>query len=129
MKRKFTFFIKDILESLESISNFIEGLDYQNFIEDDKTLSAVVRKIEIIGEATKNIPSSVTSKYINIPWSDMAKMRDKVIHSYFGIDYQTIWNVVKIRFPEMKPELEKLLVELSSDDNQKNLFQESDLDN
>ncbi len=122
MKRKFTFFIKDILESLESISNFIEGLDYQNFIEDDKTLSAVVRKIEIIGEATKNIPSSVTSKYTSIPWSDMAKMRDKVIHSYFGIDYQTIWNVVKIRFPKMKPELEKLLVELSSDNHQKNLF-------
>ncbi len=122
MKRKFTFFIKDILESLESISNFIEGLDYQNFIEDDKTLSAVVRKIEIIGEATKNIPSSVTSKYTSIPWSDMAKMRDKVIHSYFGIDYQTIWNVVKIRFPEIRPELEKLLVELSSDNHQKNLF-------
>jgi uncharacterized protein with HEPN domain len=97
-------------------------MDYKSFANDDKTLSAVVRKIEIIGEATRNIPSSITDKYTNIPWSDMAKMRDKVIHSYFGIDYMTIWNVVKIRFPEMKPELEKILTELNNDDMQENLF-------
>jgi len=118
MKRKFTFFIKDILESINSISEFINDLEYQNFVKDDKTISAVVRKIEIIGEATKNIPSSVTDKYTNIPWSEMAKMRDKVIHSYFGIDYMTIWNVAKIRLPGMKPELERILIELINDDNQ-----------
>lgn len=103
MKRKFIFFIKDILECINSISEFIGGMEYENFKDDDKTISAVIRKIEIIGEATKNIPNTITEKYTDIPWSDMAKMRDKIIHSYFGIDYLTIWNVAKIRFPEMKP--------------------------
>ena len=103
MKRKFTFFINDILESIDSISEFIADMDYQKFTNDDKTLSAVIRKIEIIREATKNIPSSITDKFKNVPWADMAKMRDKIIHSYFGIDHLTIWNVTKIRFPEMKP--------------------------
>ncbi len=97
-------------------------MDYQNFISDDKTFSAVIRKIEVIGEAAKNIPSSITEKYNNIPWSDMARMRDKVIHSYFGVDYLTIWNVAKVRFPELKPEIEKILIDLRKDDNQSDLF-------
>ncbi|MEO8210105.1 MAG: DUF86 domain-containing protein [bacterium] len=122
MKREFTFFINDILESIDSISDFIRDMDYKNFADDDKTSSAVIRKIEIIGEATKNIPTSITEKYANIPWSEMAKIRDKIIHSYFGIDYMTIWNVAKIRFPEMKPEIEKILIDLSNEDNQQNLF-------
>lgn len=102
MKRKFIFFIQDMIDGINSISSFIVDMDYQDFINDDKTVSAVTRKIEIIGEAAKNVPSSITEKYSNIPWSDMAKMRDKVIHSYFGIDYLTIWNVAKFRFTEMK---------------------------
>ena len=122
MKRKFTFFINDILESIDSISEFIADMDYQKFTNDDKTLSAVIRKIEIIGEATKNIPTSITDKYKNVPWADMAKMRDKIIHSYFGIDHLTIWTVAKIRFPEMKPKIESILTDLSDDNNQQNLF-------
>jgi uncharacterized protein with HEPN domain len=123
MKRKFVFFIKDIIESIESISTFIDGMVYEDFIKDDKTFSAVLRKIEIIGEATKNIPVFIIEKYTNIPWSNMARIRDKVIHSYFGIDYLTIWNVAKIRFPEMKPELEKILEETKDDKDQQNLFE------
>ncbi|MEO8447201.1 MAG: DUF86 domain-containing protein [bacterium] len=124
MKRRFAFSIKDIITSIESITKFTMNMNYENFANDDKTSSAVIRKIEIIGEATKNIPSSITDKYTSIPWSDMAKIRDKVIHSYFGIDYLTIWNVSKIRFPEMKPELERILVEVSKEDMQEDLFNE-----
>lgn len=85
MKRKYSLFVSDILESINSISEFIKEMNYKIFIEDDKTFSAVVRKIEIIGEASKNIPSSIKDNYTNIPWSDMAKLRDKVIHSYFEL--------------------------------------------
>ena len=122
MKRKFEFFLKDIIESIKSINDFIHKMDFQKFSSDDKTSSAVIRKIEIIGEATKNIPDPIKEKYKEIPWNDMAKIRDKVIHSYFGINYETIWNVAKDRLPEIKLEIEKILTDLRDDEIQENLF-------
>jgi len=118
MKRKFEFFLKDIIECIKSIDNFIDKMDFQKFSSDDKTTSAVIRKIEIIGEATKNIPDTIKERYKEIPW----KIRDKVIHSYFGINYETIWNVAKNRLPEIKLEIEKILTDLRDDEMQENLF-------
>jgi len=121
MNRRFEFFLKDIIESIRSINDFIDKMDFQQFSSDDKTSSAVIRKIEIIGEATKNIPDPIKEKYKEIPWNDMAKIRDKVIHSYFGINYETIWNVAKDRLPEIKLEIEKILTDFRDDEMQENL--------
>lgn len=112
MKRDHRLFIKDILDSISSINNFIEGMSFEDFVKDDKTSSAVVRKLEIIGEATKNIPEAIRIKYSDIPWSDMARMRDKMIHFYFGLDYEIVWKVIKERLPEIRIRLEKILKEL-----------------
>lgn len=95
MKRDYKFFIKDILEAIEKIEEFVGDMDFDEFVRDDKTASAVVRKLEIIGEASKNITKSIRQKY-ELPWKDMARMRDKVSHAYFGVDYEIVWKVVNL---------------------------------
>lgn len=117
MKRDYKLFMKDILECIESIKDFIGDMDFKQFIEDDKTSSAVIRKLEIIGEATKNIPRHIRMMNQQVPWSDMAKMRDKMSHVYFGVDYEIVWEVVKKRLPEIKPHIEKILYELQAEED------------
>jgi len=84
-------------------------MSFDEFANDDKTSSAVVRKLEIIGEASKQIPDSIKRKYTNIPWSSMARMRDKLIHFYFGVDYEIVWKVIKEQLPRIKLILEEIL--------------------
>jgi uncharacterized protein with HEPN domain len=96
---------------MEKIEEFIKGMDFDEFVKDDKTNSAVVRKLEIIGEASKNIPKEIRTKYKQVPWTDMAKMRDKIIHAYFGINYKIVWKVIKERLPEIEPVIKKILRE------------------
>jgi len=72
---------------------FVKSMSYDEFVQDDKTVFAVVRAIEIIGEAVKNIPEEVRGSYPEIPWKDMAGMRDKLIHSYFGIRLERVWKL------------------------------------
>ena len=79
MKRKSSLYIKDILEAMKKIEEFTQGMSFEDFIKDDKTSSAVVRKLEIIGEAVKQLPEEVRSRFREIPWSSMAKTRDKII--------------------------------------------------
>lgn len=112
MIRDYRLYISDILDSIMKIELFIGDLSYEEFVDDDKTASAVVRKIEIIGEASKNVPLNVRDKYPDLPWSDMARMRDKIIHCYFGIDYEIVWKVIKNRLPEIKVGIERILKEM-----------------
>lgn len=81
MRRDYKLFIQDIGDCIAQIEAFVAGMDFNSFVNDDKTRSAVVRKLEIIGEAIKNVPKEIRQKYSELPWSDMAKMRDKIIHA------------------------------------------------
>jgi len=112
MKRNYRLFIKDILDSIEKIEEFVGSMDFDEFVKDDLTNSAVIRKLEIIGEATKNIPKDIRQRYKSLPWSEMARMRDKIIHFYFGVDYEIVWKVIKERLPEIKPILNQILKEM-----------------
>ena len=112
MKREYRFFIEDIRDCIIKIEEFTRSMAFEEFIRDDKTKSAVVHKLEIIGEATKNIPKHIKALYKEVPWSDMAKMRDKITHFYFGIRHEIVWNVIKERLPDIKPIIEKMLKEL-----------------
>ncbi|MDP1552641.1 MAG: DUF86 domain-containing protein [Methanobacteriaceae archaeon] len=103
--RDFKLYLKDILEAMNSIELFIGEMDFDEFKEDDKTSSAVIRKFEIIGEATKNLPEDIKKDYPNIPWREMAGMRDKLIHFYFGIKYELVWRTVKDVIPQIRPYL------------------------
>lgn len=112
MKRDYNFYIKDILQSILQIEEFVEGMRYEEFRKDDKTASAVIRKLEIIGEAAKHIPTRLRQTHPDLPWNEMARMRDKLIHGYFGVDHEIVWKVVKERLPDVKSSLEAIIADL-----------------
>jgi len=112
MKREAGDYIEDIINAMEKSTNFIKDLSYKKFIQDDKTVFAVVRALEIIGEAVKSIPNNLRKKYPEIPWKDMAGMRDKVIHEYLGVKLSLVWKTVKEEMPPLKPLFEKMLREM-----------------
>lgn len=94
-KRDYQDYLQDIIDSINDIGMFVKGMSFAGFLKDKKTINAVVRSIEIIGEATKKLPVSLKNKHPLIPWKKMAGMRDKLIHEYFGIDLEILWSVVK----------------------------------
>lgn len=113
MTREYKLYIQDILDAIEEIEKYVGGMDYDQFLDDSKTKSAVVWKIETIGEASKNIPQTIKTKYKEIPWKDMARIRDKIAHFYFGINYKIVWKVIKEDLSRIKPVIIKILSELS----------------
>jgi len=112
MKRKSSLYIKDLLEAMEKIEEFTQGMSFEDFIQDDKTSRAVVRKLEIIGEAVKQLPKEVRDRFEEIPWSSLAKTRDKIIHFYHGMDYEIIWRIIKEELPLLKSSFEKIHIKL-----------------
>jgi len=117
MKRDYSDYIRDVIDAIDKTQKFTEGLTYDIFMEDAKTAFAVVRALEIIGEAVKNIPEFLRAKYPEIPWKEMAGMRDKLIHEYFGVKYEIVWDTVKIEIPDLKEKFEKVFEELEKDVN------------
>ena len=112
MTRDYTLFVKDILDAIKSVEKFVGKASYKDFLKDEKTKSAVVWKIHIIGEATRNIPKAIRDDYKDLPWKYMAKIREKIAHFYFGIDYAIVWQVATEKLPEIKPAIEKMLKDL-----------------
>jgi len=102
MSEKFLIYLNDIKKAIISIENFIDKMNFDQFKNDDKTSSAVIRKFEIIGEATKNIPEAIREKHSQVPWKDIAGMRDKLIHSYSEVDLKLVWMTIQQRLPELK---------------------------
>jgi uncharacterized protein with HEPN domain len=100
--RDFQVYLEDILDAIDSIETYTKGLTYLDFVSDRKTVDAVIRNFEIIGEATKHVSSVMRREYPNVPWKDMAGMRDKLIHGYFGVQLEVIWKTVKERLPALR---------------------------
>jgi len=94
-------YINDLIEACEDILSFTKGMSYSDFAGDKKTINAVIRSLEVIGEASKKLPVSFRNNYPDIPWKQMAGMRDKLIHEYFGIDKQMVWQVVERHIPDI----------------------------
>ncbi len=102
-------YFSDLLTAMTRISEYISGCDYTGFKKDYKTVDAVIRNFEIIGEASKNIPAEIKSKYPEVPWSEMYLLRNKVIHEYFGVDYEIIWDVAFNHLPHNKTQIEQIV--------------------
>lgn len=107
--RDYTDHLEDILKEIDRVEFFVLGFDREMFLTETKTQYAVVRCLEIIGEATKRIPADLRSKHDNIPWKQMAGMRDKLSHDYFGVDYSVVWETITNELPPLKEKLQALL--------------------
>ncbi|MEX2017217.1 MAG: DUF86 domain-containing protein [Candidatus Pacearchaeota archaeon] len=114
MKRNAGLFIQDILENINDIESFSKGLSKNNLISDKLKQKAIIRSLEVIGEAVKNIPISLREKYHNVEWNKISGMRDVIIHGYFRVDLDAIWNVIKNDMPKLKKQIEKIEKELTS---------------
>ncbi len=113
MKRNYLLFLEDIVSCIEKIESFTEGMDYAKFQSDEKTVSACIREIEVIGEAAKQIPKEIRQEFGDLPWSLMAKMRDKLIHWYFEVDEEIVWKVITDKLPYIKSSVVQMLEALS----------------
>lgn len=108
-KRKPQLYLQDILDSLAKIEEFTKDFTFDQFQSDEKTVEAVVRKLEIIGEAAKNLPNEVVKNHPEIPWSKMKSMRNKVLHEYFGVDVEIVWKTIKEDLPFLKEQINSIV--------------------
>ena len=102
MSRDFKVYLEDIFTSAEKIEKYTSGLSYEDLLGDDKTFDAVLRNLEILGEAAKKVPQDIQKKHAEIEWSKLAGLRDILIHQYFGVDAEIIWDIIKNKLPELK---------------------------
>ena len=105
MARAYLLYLEDMQQAMERIGRYCAGLDFDAFCANELVVDGVVRNLEIIGEAAKKVPVSVQQAHPKLPWSQMYRMRNRISHEYFGLDYATIWRVVTQHLPLNYPEL------------------------
>ena len=108
MKEEFLDYIEDIIEAMNDATSFVKDTEYAVFVKDRKTVYAVTRALEIIGEAVKKLPNTLKKQYSRIPWKEITGMRNKLIHEYFGVDLKVLWDTVKKDIPPLKSLFEKI---------------------
>jgi uncharacterized protein with HEPN domain len=111
MSNEFLDYIEDILDSMDKAEILLENVNFEQFETDFRINFAVVRALEIIGEAAKRIPDTVRQEYPSIPWRGMAGMRDRIIHGYDTVDLQIVWDVVKRDIPLIEPQIKQILTD------------------
>jgi uncharacterized protein with HEPN domain len=108
-ERRIFDYLQDMLEAERRIGEYSVGMTFEAFRGDHKTQDAVIRNLEIIGEAAKNIPESFRRKYPDLPWKEMAGMRDRLIHHYFGVNLDIVWDVVRGELPGVIKDIEGII--------------------
>ena len=109
MSHEFLDYVEDIADAMEKAEILLKGVTYNQFETDFRINFAVVRALEIVGEATKRLPMTLRDQYPGIPWKQMAGMRDRIIHGYDIVDLEIVWDVVRQDIPKIKPQIEQIL--------------------
>ncbi|RMF33485.1 MAG: DUF86 domain-containing protein [Chloroflexi bacterium] len=112
MKYDDSVYLQHILDAIARIEEYLEGVDEEGFYRQYLVQDGVIRQLEIIGEAVKRLSKDLRDRYVHVPWQDIAGMRDKLIHDYFGVDLETVWLTAKEDIPVLKAEVTKILDEL-----------------
>ena len=108
-QRSSRIFLEDIIQSADKIRRYTKGLEYDDFVRNEMVTDAVLRNIEIIGEAAGNIPEDIRSLYPHIPWRRIVGLRNIVIHAYFNVDLNIIWQIVTVNLPEIRDDIRSVL--------------------
>lgn len=111
MPRDYKVYLQDVLDAAGKVRSYTTGLSFKIFSEDAKTVDAVVRNLEVIGEAIKQVPDDVRAKYTDVEWKKIAGLRDILIHQYFGVDVEIIWDIVQYKLPVLEAQLIKIIEE------------------
>jgi uncharacterized protein with HEPN domain len=112
MTRDYLLSLSDVVENMDKAQRFVAGMGYEQFLGEEMAGYAVVRCMEVVGEAVKNVPSEVRDRRPEVSWRDLAGLRDKCVHMYFGVNYRRIWQAVKEDIPRLRPLVQSLLEEL-----------------
>jgi uncharacterized protein with HEPN domain len=107
-------YLNDMLDAIDKAEQFISGLDYEDFVKDEKTIFAVIRALEILGEASNKTPTSIQQKYKDIPWREIRGMRNKLIHDYMGVNIEVVWKTTNEDLSELRSLIQNLKDELES---------------
>lgn len=105
MSRDYKVYLEDILTAIEKIEKYVRDYSYERFMFDEEKIDAVVRNLEVIGEAVKNIPPDIKDKHPNIEWKKIAGLRDVLIHEYFGVDKEVLWDIIQNKLPDLKTKI------------------------
>jgi len=112
-KRNWTLFVQDMLESIDHIVQYTSGMSFQDFLQDHRTQDAVVRNLEVLGEAARRIPPAIQERYPEIQWAQIVSLRNRLIYGYFLVDYGIVWEIVQNELPPLRQRLEQIIQELS----------------
>ena len=100
--------VEDILAAIRKVERYTTGMDWEGFRQDEKTTDAVVRNLEVVGEAVRRLPEDFIAQYPNVPWRQAAGLRNRIVHDYFGLDLEIIWEVIQHDLPKLRQQLENL---------------------
>ncbi|NQS98354.1 MAG: DUF86 domain-containing protein [candidate division Zixibacteria bacterium] len=112
MFRDFSIYFKDILESIKRIQNYVEGMDFNSFKNDSKTIDAVLRNFEVIGMAVNKVPDNTKANYPQVEWSEIKAFRNVIVHEYFSIYLETVWEVIQNDLPVLEQQVKSMLNDL-----------------
>lgn len=113
MSRNYNLYLQDIVMAATRIISYTEGMTRSEFEVDQMRIDAVIRNLQIIGEAVKKVPDSIQERYSGIPWQESAGLRNRVTHVYFDVDVGIIWDVVQSELPILKTQIQQILKEMS----------------
>lgn len=105
-------YLKHILDAISKIEKYVKSMELEKFLKDSKTQDAVVRELEVIGEATKRLSEETRQRYPEVPWTEVAGTRDRLIHAYFDVDLAEVWKTVERDLPQLKRTVKKAITEL-----------------